>query len=193
MIMGQSSATAACMAIDANVPVQKVAYAPLREQLLKDGQVLVWDPKLAGQTRDHTEAPKLPGTIFDDTDAKPEGEWKEGSIHGSQHIGTGYIHDNNADKGKLKLTWKITIPEDGTYEVILHFPPNGNRATNVPVGIEGTDFKEMGTLVNERNQSGTASLLKRALKRGSFLIITLSNKETDGYVVADGVQLLKVP
>jgi hypothetical protein len=180
------------MAIDANVPVQKVAYAPLREQLLKDGQVLVWDPKATGQTRDHTEAPKLPGIILDDTDAKREGEWIDGSIHGSQHIGPGYIHDGNAQKGKLRLTWNVTIPEDGIYEIILHFPPNANRATNVPVGIEGTDFKELGTLVNEREKSGAASLIRRPLKRGSFLLITLSNKDTDGYVVADGVQLLKV-
>lgn len=40
MILGQSCATAASMAIDANIPVQKVEYAKLRERLLKDGQVL---------------------------------------------------------------------------------------------------------------------------------------------------------
>ena len=42
MIMGQSAATAACMAIDDKVPVQRVDYPRLREQLLKDGQVLEW-------------------------------------------------------------------------------------------------------------------------------------------------------
>lgn len=42
MILGQSSATAASQAIDAAVPVQKLDYAKLREQLLKDGQVLEW-------------------------------------------------------------------------------------------------------------------------------------------------------
>ncbi len=38
MILGQSSATAACMAIDAKLPVQKVPYAKLRARLLADGQ-----------------------------------------------------------------------------------------------------------------------------------------------------------
>jgi hypothetical protein len=40
MVLGQSAATAAAMAIDANSAVQDVAYAALRERLLKDGQVL---------------------------------------------------------------------------------------------------------------------------------------------------------
>ncbi|MFA6562238.1 MAG: FAD-dependent oxidoreductase [Verrucomicrobiia bacterium] len=42
MILGQSAATAACMALDAGAPVQQVDYAKLRERLLKEGQVLGW-------------------------------------------------------------------------------------------------------------------------------------------------------
>ena len=40
MILGQSAATAAVMAIEGNVSVQKVSYPRLRERLLQDGQVL---------------------------------------------------------------------------------------------------------------------------------------------------------
>ena len=40
MILGQSAATAACQSIDAEVAVQSVPYAALRERLLADGQVL---------------------------------------------------------------------------------------------------------------------------------------------------------
>ncbi len=40
MILGQSAATAAALAIDAGQPVQAVAYSQLRERLLKDGQIL---------------------------------------------------------------------------------------------------------------------------------------------------------
>jgi hypothetical protein len=40
MILGQSAATAAVMAIDAKIPVQEVPYARLRDRLIKDGQVL---------------------------------------------------------------------------------------------------------------------------------------------------------
>ena len=40
MILGQSAAPAAVMAIDAKIAVRAVPYARLRERLLQDGQVL---------------------------------------------------------------------------------------------------------------------------------------------------------
>jgi hypothetical protein len=40
MILGQSAATAAVLAIDANSPVQQVEYTTLRERLLAEGQIL---------------------------------------------------------------------------------------------------------------------------------------------------------
>jgi hypothetical protein len=42
MILGQSAATAAVMAIQGNVAVQEVGYAQLRQRLLEDKQVLEW-------------------------------------------------------------------------------------------------------------------------------------------------------
>jgi hypothetical protein len=40
MILGQSAATAAVLALDASLAVQDLPYATLRERLLKDGQIL---------------------------------------------------------------------------------------------------------------------------------------------------------
>ena len=40
MILGQSAATAAALAIDAGIAVQDVPYTTLRERLVKDGQIL---------------------------------------------------------------------------------------------------------------------------------------------------------
>lgn len=42
MVLGQSAATAACMAVDLGVAVQDVPYDRLRERLLADRQVLDW-------------------------------------------------------------------------------------------------------------------------------------------------------
>jgi hypothetical protein len=50
MILGQSAATAACLAIDANVPVQKVDYAKLRPRLLADKQILDWPSVSSGKS-----------------------------------------------------------------------------------------------------------------------------------------------
>lgn len=44
MILGQSAATAAAMAIDGGIPVQQVSYSKLRERLLADGQILKYTP-----------------------------------------------------------------------------------------------------------------------------------------------------
>jgi hypothetical protein len=40
MILGESAATAAALAINGDIAVQDVPYAKLREELLKDKQVL---------------------------------------------------------------------------------------------------------------------------------------------------------
>jgi hypothetical protein len=45
MILGQSAATAAALAIEGGMPVQDVPYAKLRERLLKDGQILEYSTK----------------------------------------------------------------------------------------------------------------------------------------------------
>lgn len=45
MVLGQSAATAAALAIDQHIAVQDVPYEKLRERLLADGQVLEYQPK----------------------------------------------------------------------------------------------------------------------------------------------------
>lgn len=59
MILGQSAATAAALAIDERTPVQKVNYAMLRAQLLKDGQILEWTGTTPGAPKATGAAPKL--------------------------------------------------------------------------------------------------------------------------------------
>lgn len=58
MILGQSAATAAAMAIDAKIPVQDVPYAKLRERLLKDGQILSYVAPAAEATKGAEKAKK---------------------------------------------------------------------------------------------------------------------------------------
>ena len=45
MVLGQSAATAAAMAIDSKVPIQKVNFKALKSRLLSDKQVLEWNPQ----------------------------------------------------------------------------------------------------------------------------------------------------
>ncbi|MGB8169885.1 MAG: FAD-dependent oxidoreductase [Chthoniobacteraceae bacterium] len=187
MAMGQSAATAAVLAIEAKTSVQKLDYATLRERLVKDGQILEW----TGPARHAaTPAPKLDGLVLDDADGKPTGEWKPGSIAASRRVGTGYIHDGNENKGACSVRWSPEIPEAGEYEIVLHFPPNGNRATNVPVAIE-TGGKTVTVAVDERDAKGAAPLGTFKLAAGKSVNVTVSNAGTNGHVVVDGLQLRK--
>ncbi len=195
MILGQSAATAASMAIDENIPVQKIAYAKLREQLLQDGQVLEWKATAAGQSRDHEDvkpAAPLAGIVLDDAQAEKTGAWVNGNLGGSQRVGAGYIHDQNESKGAMTVKWTASVEDAGRYEVVLHWPPNANRATNVPVSIQAGAEPAKTVKVNERQAGGSFSLGNYALPKGGRILITLSNADTDGFVVADGVQLLLV-
>ena len=45
MVLSQSAATAACLALDAQAPVQQVDYPKLAARLQQDGQVLEWQKK----------------------------------------------------------------------------------------------------------------------------------------------------
>jgi hypothetical protein len=49
MILGQSAATAAVLAIEDKIPVQAVPYEKLRQQLLRDGQLLEFPPTNGGR------------------------------------------------------------------------------------------------------------------------------------------------
>lgn len=55
MLLGQSAATAAALAIDEGTAVQKVDMNKLRQRLLDDGQVLQWTPAPAGEKQGGSE------------------------------------------------------------------------------------------------------------------------------------------
>ncbi len=187
MAMGQTSATAAVLAIEGKTTVQKVDYEKLKARLIEDKQVLEWTgPSRAAAL----PKPKLDGIVLDDEVAEKSGEWQHGSISSSSRIGEGYIHDGNTGKGALKIVWTPQIPEAGRYEIILHFPPNANRAKNAPVTIAIAGGETTVVSVNEQEKSGQQTLGKFALPAGKGTTITLTNTGTDGHVVADGVQLL---
>jgi len=187
-ILGQSAATAACFAIDAGSAVQDVPYEKLREQLLKDKQVL-----------EHKSAPALPaleiskmqGVVVDDSKATKTGNWgQSATIPG--FVGEGYLHDGNMDQGKKSLRFEASLPESGSYEVRFYYNHNGNRATNVPVTVHFAGGSKT-ILVNQRKANSKAfiSLGKFEFNKDKPAAVTVSNDKTDGHVVADAVQFLK--
>ncbi|HEY6169353.1 MAG TPA: FAD-dependent oxidoreductase, partial [Verrucomicrobiae bacterium] len=189
MAMGQSAATAAALALDARVPVQKVDYPKLRARLLADGQVLEWTGPARARTTS-IDPKSLPGIVLDDEQAEKKGDWSES--HMARYVGSGYLHDANANKGAMSVTWRPEIPKAGTYEIFLLYPPLGNRASNVPVTVtvEGGETKTVKVNQKTAGKNNERSLGKFELPAGKSVTITLSNEGTDGHVIADGVQLV---
>ncbi len=191
MVLGQSAATAAVLAIDDDITVQNVAYAKLRERMLADGQVLTW----AGASRAAAPAldpAKLAGIVLDDAALEKTGEWLPGSSIGG-FVGIAYWHDNNEGKGQKSARFSTKLKSAGRYEVRLAYTPNPNRATNVPVTIHHAD----GETKVQVNQRSGPPLDNAFISLGVFnfdgnkeAAIVIANANTDGHVIVDAVQLL---
>ena len=187
MVLGQSSATAAVLAIDDNVPVQAVSYDKLKARLLKDGQALDIPP---GPTPAVGIDPtKLPGVVVDDEQAKREG-FATTSTANPPFVGTGYRHDSNADRGQQSITYTPKLFADGLYDVRMSYSPNANRATNVKVTVTHAAGVKVVT-VNQRKAApingAWISLGTFAFKKDGPVSVVISNADADGYVVVDAV------
>lgn len=191
MILGQSAATAAAMAIDEDIDVQDVEYDALRKRLLEDGQILEYDGPIAGGKG--TAVSKVEGIVVDDEAAEFTGSWKTSSSSGP-FVGFGYHHDDNDRKGESVATFKTTIKQEGTYRVSLAYPASGNRASNVKVEIQYPGGSKTVT-VNEKETASAEPFEELATvtyPEGAEAVVIVSNAGTDGYVVVDAVQWLKV-
>jgi hypothetical protein len=192
MVLGQSAATAAAIAIDDKVPVQKVSYEKLRARLLADKQVLDWTgpDRAAGPVGKFIDPKSLPGVVLDDKDAKLTGTWAD-SVSSVWRVGHSYAHDSNSGKGEATAVFTPTISTAGDYEIILFNAPNPNRASIVPVTVSVPGQPAKTVKVNQKSQ-GELSLGKFKLPAGKATTVTISNKDTDGYVILDGVQFKPV-
>jgi hypothetical protein len=189
MILGQSAATAAVMAIDANQGVQDVPYAKLRERLMADGQVLEYSGPVHSR-RGGRPLDKLPGVIVDDGDAKLTGNWQESGA-AQTFIANGYRHEGNSKDGKAMARFEAKLPKAGRYEVRLAYTPNNNRASNVPVEIRhagGTQTMKVNQKRDPSIESSFVSLGVYEFAGGDGAAVTVSNAGVDGYVVIDAVQ-----
>ena len=188
MVLGQSAATAACLALEGKQTVQDIDISKLQERLLADGQVLEW----TGPKREPPVDPKtLPGIVLDDSDAKLTGEWLT-SRSATGYIGDRYLHDNNADKAEKSAVFTPTIPKAGRYDVRLSWSANPNRATNVAVVIRHADGEHRVT-VNQKKppKSGRfQSLGQFSVAAGKSGSVTILAAGSNGHVIVDAVQFL---
>ncbi len=181
MILAQSAASAAVIAIDDNVPVQQVSYAKLAVQLTADKQAL------------GSGADPGAGIIVDNNDTANvtvTGAWTA-STSVAGFYGGNYVTDNNELKGSKSFRFTPDLPVEGDYDVFLRWTTNPNRPTNVPVDVIYDGGMQTYT-VNQQNNNGTWVLLGRKhFKAGTGGSLLIRTTGTEGFfVIADAARWL---
>jgi hypothetical protein len=199
MILGQSAGIAAALASkdDTNAPVQSLPYPILRARLLAQGQVLDLPilPTLPPKPDHPTsiDPASLPGLVRDDSDAQLSGPWVA-SANFKPHLGKGYLHDDQRADGQCTATFTFPIETTATYDLRFAYSPHETRATNIPITLE-TNGKKATLLLDQTLPLSPGdpfrTLAQLDLKAGQTLTLTLSNQNTDGFVILDGVSLVE--
>lgn len=192
MVIGHSSGVAAALAVKTKRTVQDLSYTELRPRLLAQGQALDLLPlpplPTAPPKVTSIDPAKLPGIVIDDAAAEKQGDWQS-STNFRPHVGTGYVHDGESAKGSAKIVFRANVPKAGRYDIRLAYSPHETRATNVPMTIAG----QAPIIINQRQPLDPGSPFRTVgtldLPAGPTTI-TLTNKDTDGFVIIDALQLI---
>ncbi|HRH97514.1 MAG TPA: FAD-dependent oxidoreductase [Prosthecobacter sp.] len=191
MVMGQSAATAAVLAIDSNKDVQQIDYAKLKEKLLADDQMLDFEsPPMPEHVSISKE--KLGGIVVDDMEADLTGFNSIGHTTPG-FVGEGYRHDSDTAKGEQKARFTPDLPAAGQYRVAITYTALANRADSVPVIIHHADGEEK-IIVNQKKKASEKDVL---LPLGTFRFekgktgwLEIRNEGTTGHVIIDAAQWL---
>ena len=192
MILGQSAATGASMAIDNKQAVQDVPYEDLRARFLADGQILEYKTKAPPKLDAHNyiNPNQLEGIVVDDDAATLEGNWKQSSAS-SGFVGFGYRHDGAVKNSTAKARYEAMLPSGGAYEVRISWPPNPNRSTKVRFEV----FSKNGRkefLIDQRKSPGENGAFRSLgvfeYEDGETAVVEVSNPDSDGYAIVDAVQ-----
>ncbi len=192
MVLGQSAATAAVLAIESGVEIHKLAYEKLKERMIADKQVLDLVTAAKAEAKGVSKS-KLEGVVLDDSDAQLTGFGSRSSTS-SPFIGEGYAHDGNTEKGRQRAIYKVKLPESGKYEVRVAYTAMSNRASNVPV-IVHSETGDVTVKINQRKAPPMDGLFFPVgvypFSSDKDAIVEITNEGTDGHVIIDGVQWVK--
>ena len=191
MVMGQSAATAAVIAIDDGKDLQQIDYTKLKERLLADGQMLDFEsPPMPEHVSISKE--KLGGVVVDDMEAELTGFDSIGHTTPG-FVGQGYRHDGDAAKGEQRARFTPDLPAAGQYRVSITYGALSNRAANVPVIIHHADGEATVTVNQKKKPSGKNALHPLGtyrFEKGKTGWIEIRNTGTQGHVIIDAAQWL---
>jgi hypothetical protein len=139
---------------------------------------------------------RLTGSVIHYTDSKhvtTTGTWKPQTVEGMWGlfrfnflVGTAAIPS--------EATYTLPIPENGVYQISLLYQPGPDRAGNVPVTIHHAEGKAEVTWDMRKGSTHgfSVEIGKYRFRAGESSAVTLSTRNADGNVIADGVAFVKV-
>lgn len=184
MVLAQSAAVAACLAIDGNVPVQDVDMLRLRE-------ILTANPLADGS---------VPEILVDNDDPDRvalNGDW---SFNYDTFRGYGLNFFVDDTKGKVRKSVRYTpaLPTPGEYDIYTFFPhlKEGSTVTAVSV-FDGDAVSEKRLRKDEIEVVGQTGgewvhIGRYSLPQGKGAYVEISNAGADNVVAADAVLFLPV-
>jgi|APTNR8051073442_1049403.scaffolds.fasta_scaffold00090_26 hypothetical protein len=182
MVLSQSAATAAALAIDRGESVQALPYPLLRTHLVAGGQIPGDDPS--------TDVNEVIVDNQATNSVQLNGAWTV-STTTSGYYGPDYIHDGNPlTKGTLSVRYTPNLPTSGAYTVFARWTAHTNRSTVVPIDIVhlgGTN----SVVINQTTNGGFwYELGTFTFDAGTQGWVRVRNDGATGYVIADAIRFL---
>lgn len=184
MVMAQSAAIAACLAIDANTTVQEVNAAKVLDEF----------------TRNPLADGSIPEILIDDTyrdKLSLTGQWEINYDTYSGYI-SGFLVDNSKGQAPKSVRFTTEVKWQGEYKAYAYFPKleNGSSRTHVVIsdGVNITEkyITEQDIKVEGQTRGEWVKLGIYSLKAGHSAYVEISNKGADNIIAADAVLFIPI-
>ncbi|MBL3656220.1 golvesin C-terminal-like domain-containing protein [Fulvivirga sediminis] len=115
------------------------------------------------------------------------GSWSLSRQGGDSKYADSYFHDNNSGKGNKTATFSASLAA-GSYDVYGWWWNFDNRATNAPFTIRHANG--VSTVTKNQRTEGAKWVRLGTYNFNGASTVTLSNANTNGYVVADAIKFV---
>ena len=179
MMLGQSAATAACLAIDGNTSVQQVNINKIQE-------ILKTNPLADGST---------PEILVDNDDSvaiKVKGNWRT-AVNFPGCYGLSLFIDSSVYKTEDFVRFTPDIKKEGAYNVYIYLVKAPGISSHIPViigsgqEVKVEDIKMDDIDIKGQTEGEWVPLGKYSFAPGNNNNVTITGKGADGSVLADAV------